>query len=196
MWRIEYSHEIKAFLPKTDYDKIVFSFIGDHTNQAKKSLIDELTENNRLLSGRIDMEPLTVLLKMIRDTSIDTIDGAIQIAKIYPPGVSASRCNVTTSGARRHSLGGMSLPTTTPLLSFIDPDTAEVVGEALPDRLMEIREDEFGVHYKFVVDCYPNNLLKNNLSERAEKRLRGVLKDVAYTKYVSVLNMEAEDKEE
>lgn len=51
LWRIEYSHEIKAFLPKTDYDKIVFSFIGDHTDQAKKSLIDELTENDRLLSG-------------------------------------------------------------------------------------------------------------------------------------------------
>jgi hypothetical protein len=186
LWRIEYSHEVKAFLPKTDYDKIVFSFIGDNTGQAKKLLIDEITESDRLLSGRMDMEPLTVLLKTIRDASCDTVDGAIQIAKIYPPGVTEFFGVMWPNERGKKTFLGRDVSSdNNPMVRFIDPETANIVGEVLPETLSEIEEDDFGIHYEFVSGCYPSRRRRGDLSERDEKRLRIIFRDVAYTKYIS-----------
>jgi hypothetical protein len=186
LWRIEYSHEIKAFLFKTDYDKIIFSFIGDKTDKAKQMLIDELTENDRLLSGRIDMEPLKVLLKMVRDTSYDTIDGSIQLAKIYPPGMTEFFGVMWPNERGKRTFLGRDVSTDyNPFVRFIDPETAEIIGDSLPGKLNEVNKDDFGIHYEFVSDCYPERKLKADLSERNRKRLRAIFRDIAYKKYVN-----------
>jgi hypothetical protein len=194
LWRIEYSHDLKAFLPKTDYEKIMFSFIGDNTEQAKKMLIDEVMESDRLLSGRLDMEPLTVLLKTIRDASYDTVDGAIQMAKIYPPGMTEFFGVMWPNERGKKTFLGRDVSSdNNPMVRFIDTETMNIIGENLPDKLSEIKEDDFGIHYKFVSECYPERRLRGGLSGRDERRLRAIFRDVAYTKYISANTSETDE---
>jgi hypothetical protein len=58
-----------------------FRFIGDETGVARQRLKQLLSSSTN--SERLDMEPLTVLLEMIRDERYRSIGGAPQLVKIY-----------------------------------------------------------------------------------------------------------------
>ncbi|PCI92338.1 hypothetical protein COB11_07665 [Candidatus Aerophobetes bacterium] len=72
----------------------------------------------------------------------------------------------------------------------IDPDTASIVGEELPEKLIEIDSDIYGINTKFVEDCYPsedgttNRNLKSDLTKREKSRLKTIFNDIAYTRFI------------
>ena len=87
LWRLEYNHEAKAFMhDATNSDEMFHTFIGDELEKSQKLLVDEISKSGKTLSRRFDMEPFKVLIDMIRNESCSHIAGAVQIAKIHPPG--------------------------------------------------------------------------------------------------------------
>jgi hypothetical protein len=61
-----------------------FLFIGDHISHATKRLYSKLIERRKLTAGRLDMEPLEVLVDMIESSQYETIGGPPQLVKVYP----------------------------------------------------------------------------------------------------------------
>ena len=83
LWKLEYKHETKAFThDESENENMFFTFIGDELDKARETLEEETPR----LVRNFDMEPFKVLVRMIRDKHSSSIDGAVQIAKIYPPG--------------------------------------------------------------------------------------------------------------
>jgi hypothetical protein len=91
IWRLYYEPGLKGFTHESvnTTNARVFSFMGDHTNDAEEGLETQLRDAGKILSGTLDMEPLQVLAQMSRDTeNYHPRGGAIQIAKIYQSGSS------------------------------------------------------------------------------------------------------------
>jgi hypothetical protein len=61
-----------------------FLFIGDHVSHATRRLYSNLAARRKLTAGRLDMEPLEVLVDMIESPQYDTIGGPPQLVKVYP----------------------------------------------------------------------------------------------------------------
>lgn len=105
------------------------SITGDYKDEYKAKLVELLRKKGKLEKGGFDMEPLEVLIDMLKDNSFDKIGGAPQITKIYkyantrPFGIfwpSRDSGNVSLNGR--------------PLLDYelsqyhvYDPDTFEIV---------------------------------------------------------------------
>ncbi len=90
IWNIQYQANIKKFSfrsvgvnPKEQNKGRVYLFIGDETNKARERLNRLLANRSVLGYGELNMEPLEVLVGMIRDGSSVAIGGPPQIAKVY-----------------------------------------------------------------------------------------------------------------
>lgn len=189
LWKIYYDHESGKFDSSHDYEGLKYLFIGDALETAKDLLIDEMHNNKKVLSGRFDIEPLRVLLKMIRDKNkvFNSIGGAIQLAKVTCPGNTEFFGVMWPSvGGRKTFLGRDVTADNNPSVRFIDPETGDIINEILPGRLAGITEDNFGSHYEFVRDCYPEpgETLKEDLSPKNKQRLLSILKDHAYLQFL------------
>jgi hypothetical protein len=188
VWKLKYNHEVKAFLPnKIGEDNMFFGFIGDEIETAEELLTEELSKNKKVLARSFDMEPFQVLLRMIRDDDFDSIDGAIQMAKIYPPGITEFFGVFWPSIAGRKTFLGKDVSfDNNPAVKFIDPDTSEIIGEEIPQRICEPNEEDYGVNIDFVKDCYPGDgfLLRESLTKHQKITLSRVLKEVAYKQFI------------
>ena len=60
-----------------------FWFIGDDTEEARIRLYEILEARRKLTVGGLDMEPLEVLIDLIRSDKHESIWGAPQVLKIY-----------------------------------------------------------------------------------------------------------------
>ncbi len=60
-----------------------FLFMGDDTGRAYAAVYKLLSERNKLTTGSLDMEPLEVLINLIKDESAESIGGPPQIVKVY-----------------------------------------------------------------------------------------------------------------
>lgn len=90
IWNIQYQPNIKKFSfrsvgvnPREQNNGRVFLFIGDETKKARERLNRLLAKRPTLSHGELNMEPLEVLIGMIRDGSSVAIGGPPQIAKVY-----------------------------------------------------------------------------------------------------------------
>lgn len=188
VWKLKYNHEVKAFLPnKISEDNMFFGFIGDEIETAEELLTEELSKNKKVLARSFDMEPFQVLLHMIREKDFDSIDGAIQMAKIYPPGITEFFGVFWPSVAGRKTFLGKDVSfDNNPAVKFIDPDTCEIMGEEIPQCISEPEEEDYGISIDFIKDCYSEDgyRLKKTLTKHQKITLSRVLKEVAYKQFV------------
>jgi hypothetical protein len=195
LWEIKYLGDTSAFIHnEIDETTMFFSFIGDEIEKAEELLEEEQKNSGKRFSNNFDMEPFKVLLKMIRDGNYDTIDGAIQIAKIHPPGTSEFFGVYWPSiDGKRTFLGKDVNFENNPAVNFIDPDTATIIGEELPEKLNSIEEEIYGINTKFVEKCYPEKetkegekirKLKDELTKRENHLLKSIFNDIAYSRFL------------
>jgi hypothetical protein len=192
LWRIEYSYEAHGFVPKTDYDNLVFTMVGDELDEATKRLEDEIKSSGRILKGNLDMEPLKVLVQIIREPKYDSISGALQVAKIYPPGQTEffGVYYPSAVNGKRTFLGRDVSQTNNPAVRFIDPDTGSITELEVPQSLKSMEMEAFGADREFVAYCYPQNSLKDGLTEREKELLKSILKENSYKWFLQELEAE------
>jgi hypothetical protein len=165
---------------------MVHAFIGDELGKSRELLEEEIKASGKVLARDFDMEPLKVLLKMIRDTEFTTIDGAIQIAKIYPPGIAEFFGVMWPSiDGKKTFLGKDVSFENNPAVKFIDPDTGGIIGDELPEKLSDIGEEVYGMNCDFVKDCYPDGKQKEYLTEKERYTLCSIFRDVAYSLFMA-----------
>ncbi len=200
VWKLKYNHEVKFFLHnRISEDNMFFTFIGDEINRAEELLTQEIANNGKILSRNFDMEPFRVLLQMIRNKEYDSIDGAIQLAKIHPPGATEFYGVYWPSIAGRKTFLGKDVSfENNPSVKFIDPDTCEIIGEELPQSITEPTEEEYGVNYEFIKDLYSADgyRLKNNITKKQKMILSRIFKEVAYKQFIEKQTAQHIDSEE
>jgi hypothetical protein len=189
LWKIYYSYEAHGFVFTTDYNKLVFSMIGTELDEARKSLEDEINRNNKVLAGSLDMEPLKVLVEIIREPKFDDISGAVQLAKLYPPGVTEFFGVYYPSivNGRRTFLGRDVSKTNNPSVRFIDPDTGFITELDVPNSIDGLDTSIFGVDETFVAACYPGGFVKDGLGEKDRELIQKIFKGHAYKLFMANL---------
>jgi hypothetical protein len=187
LWKLEYKHETKAFThDEVENENMFFTFIGDELEKAR-GLLEEETPR---LVRRFDMEPFKVLIRMIRDKTSTSIDGAIQIAKIYPPGTTEffGIYWPSVEGGKKTFLGKDISTENNPAVKFIDPDTGEILDENLPEKLLNIEQEIYGDNTEFLLKCYPSGKLKKGLTRRDKHIIKSILTQVAYNQFIEQQN--------
>lgn len=199
LWKIEYSFEVHGFIPLTDYDNLIFTMIGDELDMAREMLENEIMTNRAVLRGSLDMEPLKILVQIIRDTSsqFDTISGPVQLAKIYPPGQIEffGVYYPSAKNGKRTFLGRDVSQTNNPSVRFIDPDTGYISELEVPTSLKGISIELFGPDAGFIGSCYPEpeNKLKDDLTAKDKELLKSILKDSTYKWWVKELEKSSDN---
>jgi len=206
-WEIYYGSEEKRFLFQ-GFDSTnprAYSMIGDHLDDAEEFLVEELTNNGKRIYGTFDMEPFMVLARMARDSSnYRSIDGALQIAKVYQSGSTEFYGVMWPSVKGKHTFLGRELnPYLKPQIKFIDPDLGVILDLELPKKInklspelnSQIKADDFGTELKFIEECYPNGEQKPDLSEKQKEMLLAIFKDNSYKRFLACLAEEDENME-
>lgn len=195
IWKLKYKSEVDAFMhDEVDRNSMTYCFIGDKVDKSEDKLEEEISKSGKVLAREFDMEPLKVLLSMIRDKTYSSIDGAIQIAKIYPPGATEFFGVLWPSiDGKKTFLGKDVNFENNPAVKFIDPDTATIIDEELPEKLISIEELEFGVNTEFVKKLYPEGKLKDGINKRDNHILKSILSDVAYSQFLENQNITIEE---
>lgn len=186
IWYLNYSEDAGGFIfadhvkdPSRSY-----AIIGtkDILQDAETLFKRELDRNGKLLSGFFDMEPLKILAMMAREQSYRTVDGALQVAKVYKSGTSEFfgvlwRDQYTFLGRKVKRFNR-------PSVRYIDPDISEIIEEQLPLYMGEVNSTLFGDDLDFIQGCYPKGKLRDGLSNQEKERLHTILRDVAYRIFV------------
>ena len=207
-WEIYYGTEEKKFLYK-GYDSQnprAYIMIGDHLDEAEELFIEELSKNNKRIQGSYDMEPFLVLSRMARDNSnFRSIDGALQVAKVYQSGCSEFFGVMWQSINGKHTFLGRELnPYIKPQIRFIDPDLGVVLDFELPKKIVKlspelvsrIKAEDFGVDFNFIEECYPNGEQKPDLTEKQKEMLLAMFKDNSYKRFLAGLAEEENPENE
>ncbi len=188
IWKLYYSKDAGGFIYE-DYHNQQLSrtcvFLGDEIESARELYRKEFDDDN--FDAPLNMEPLKVLAIMARDKkNYNSIEGALQIAKVYTSGTSEFFGVMWPSIDGKPSFLGRELALSNkPPVKYIDPDTAEVIEEPLPIKLSSITDDEFGTEIEFVQSCVDDDFnIKDNLDAPARHRLTLVLKEVAYKRFI------------
>ena len=187
LWKLEYNHSAGAFVhDEVDNGTMFYTFIGDELEKSEESLNNELISNKKITAKNFDMEPFKVLIEMIRNSSYSSIDGAVQIAKIHPPGETEFLGVYWPSvvGGKKTFIGKTVSTDNNPTVKYIDPDTGEVLDEALPETLSIIDDSVYGDDAEFMNKCYPEGKLREDLSKRDKHLVKSVIAQVAYAQFV------------
>jgi len=197
LWKLEYSHEAEAFMhDETDDGDMFYAFIGDEIKKSQELLADEVSKSGKTLSRRFDMEPFKVLIEMIRNSTYSSIGGAVQLAKIHPPGATEFLGVYWPSISGKKTFLGKDVSTeNNPTVKFVDPDTGEVLEDAIPEMLTQIDEAIFGDNIEFLARCYPDGTLKEGLDNHDKSLIKSIIGQVAYTQFVKQ-QQEAEEGQE
>lgn len=193
IWRLYYSREAEGFLfdelTNDDNKTRFYTFMGEakerDIEQEAKENFHQYLLNEGTLDSKLNMEPLMVLRKVAQDTAIREVGGSLQIAKVYRSGRSEFFGIIWPSSDGRPCFQGREYNNfTKPPVRYFNPDTLELFEPELPDNLVAISEDLFGVDAGFLQDCYPDGKLKENLSDSDRHKVKILLVGYAYTKYL------------
>jgi hypothetical protein len=195
LWKLEYNHEASAFVhDETNSDDMFYCFIGDELEKSQELLVDQISKSGKTLSRRFDMEPFKVLIEMIRDTAYSGIDGAVQLAKIHPPGATEFLGVYWPSINGKKTFLGKDVSTeNNPAVKFVDPDTGEILENALPEMLSPINKEVYGDHTDFLVKCYPEGRLKEGLGKRDKSLIKAIIDQIAYSQFIESQQQNAEE---
>lgn len=192
LWKLEYKHDLHAVgHDEITQDTKLFAFIGDEIEVAEDLLKTEIRNLGREFSREFDMEPLKVLVEMIRKEEYDYIDGAIQFAKIYPPGETEFFGVVWPSiDGKKTFLGKDVTYKNNPHVRYIDPDTGIVLNETIPQKLSELPSSVNSFDMTFIEKCYigDNLKLKEGVSIREQSMLKQIFEEMLYRKFLEENN--------
>jgi hypothetical protein len=163
-------------------------FIGDLSpDDLLQEMYSEVGESNI----KLNMQPLQLLIRKIRDISRDTsgIRGAPQIGKVYRSG------NSKLFGVMWQSSEGKPHFQSRPVLGiqnmvhqYFDPDTCELINDCpnkQPNLSDFLNEDEQG----FISLCYnADGDLKLDLNEFQRGKLQEILRQVAYKQFLNAVS--------
>lgn len=193
VWRVAYDSTSgkEGFIAERCFldDSEPVCFIGD---LPAHRLIPELHKEVGTADIKLNMQPLQLLIRKIRDTSSDTtgIRGAPQIGKVYRSG------NSRLFGVMWQSSEGKPHFQSRPVLGiqnrvhqYFDPDTCELINDC-PSKQPHIsdllNEDEQG----FVNLCYTDEGdLKLDLNEFHRGKLQEILRQVAYKQFLNTVTL-------
>lgn len=197
IWRIYYTRETQSFLfteeTATKEKSRVCVFLGDpesgEDNIPKKADDDykKLIIEAGKFDGKLDLEPLSVLVNMCRSNEIREVDGAIQIGKVYRSGTTEFFGVMWQSIKGSPTFLGKIYPKhVKPRVRYYDPDTFEIIEDAIPKCLANIEEFRESEDYLFLRECYSqeDNFLKENLTEKERNRLTSIIRDYSYCEFL------------
>ena len=204
IWKLYYSREAEGFLfdelTNDDSKTRFYTFMGeakkrDIEQEAKDGFHQYLLEEDKL-DSKLDMEPLKILRDIAQDAAIREVGGSLQIAKVYKSGRSEFFGIFWPSSDGKPCFQGREYNNfTRPPVRYFNPDTLEVYELELPDSLNAISEEMFGVDAGFLQDCYPDGKLKESLSDNDRHKVKTLLADYAYTKYLNDLQEQGQAEE-
>ncbi len=193
VWRLAYdSTPVKeCFVAERCFldDSEPVCFIGDIQ---RSDLIQEIYQEVGVADIKLNMQPLQLLIRKIRDISPGTsgISGAPQIGKVYRSG------NSKLFGVMWQSSEGKPYFQSRPVLGiqnmvhhYFDPDTCELINDCpgkRPNISDLLNEDE----QLFINLCYDaEENLKLDLNEFQNGKLQEILRQVAYKKFLNAVTM-------
>jgi len=193
VWRLAYdsTSDTERFIAERCFldDSEPVCFIGDLLSQ---DLIQEIYSEVGESSIKLDMQPLQLLIRKIRDPFPDTsgIRGAPQIGKVYRSG------NSKLFGVMWQSSEGKPHFQSRPVLGiqnmvhqYFDPDTCELINDCpgkKPNISELLNEDEQG----FISLCYTaEGDLKLDLNEFQRGKLQEILRQVAYEQFLNAVTL-------
>ena len=198
-WEIYYGKDEKRFFYKGFDNKNTRAYlmIGDHLDQAEELFVEELSKNDKRIQGSYDMEPFLVLSRMARNsTDFRSIDGALQVAKVYQSGSNEFFGVMWPSVIGKYTFLGRELnPYIKPQIRFLDPDLGIILDLELPKKInkltpqliSKIKADDFGTESSFIEECYPNGEQKPDLTEKQKEMLLAIFKDNSYKRFLACL---------
>lgn len=200
IWKLYYSQAAEGFLfdeLTNDTNKTRFyTFMGgaaiDVEEEARKRFKTILLEED-LVDSKLDMEPLRVLRDIALEPTIREVGGSLQIAKVYKSGKSeffgiywpSIKGNPCFQGREHNEYNK-------PSVRYFSPDTFEITDLELPERLAEITEETFKHDTEFLRECYPVGEIRSELSDRDKQKVKAILKEIAYAKYLQELKTDGE----
>lgn len=191
VWRLAYNStsDKERFVAERCFldDSEPVCFIGDLSpDDLLQEIYSEVGESNI----KLDMQPLQLLIRKIRDISRETsgIRGAPQIGKVYRSG------NSKLFGVMWQSSEGKPHFQSRPVLGiqnmvhqYFDPDTCELINDCpskQPNLSDLLNEDEQG----FISVCYTaGGDLKLDLNEFHRGKLQEILRQVAYKQFLNAV---------
>jgi hypothetical protein len=198
VWRLYYSIEAKGFLYSEeikDNRSGKIAFLGDPEN-GEKNIPDLANQKYKdvlikkgLFDGKLDMEPLDVLVDMSRETTIREVDGALQVGKIYRSGTNEFLGIMWPSIKGKPTfLGKIYNKHNKPKVKYIDPDTCEILEDEIPNSLVNINDFSTGDDYEFLLSCYSqeDNFLKEDISDKEKERLISIFREHSYSAFLTV----------
>ncbi len=196
IWRLYYSADAKGFLQTEEtanQKSRVCIFLGDPetaddniAEEAAKRYKEELINRDKF-DGKLDMEPLSVLVEICRDKTIREVDGALQIGKVYKSGTTEFFGVMWQSVEGNPTfLGKIYDKHYKPRVRYFDPDTCEIIEESIPKSLANIEDFNGTNDYDFLKTCYSqeDNFLKQDLSERERVKLISMFHEHSYGQFL------------
>ncbi len=197
VWKLYYSEEIEGFLfdelTNDDTKTKFYTFLGDPEEEIEteaKERIKKIFLDDDTFDSKLDMEPLKVLRDMSLDKNIRTVDGSLQIAKIYKSNRSEFFGIYWESSKGKPCFQGREYnEINKPLVRYFNPDTLELLELDIPENLSIISEEIYGADTDFIFECYPDfGRLKNVISEKEKHKLKLIFKEVAYRQFLESQN--------
>ena len=191
-WHLYYSKDAEGFVFKECTDEPnknrIYTFLGDPENlvdDAAKAY-KQLIFDNDTLDDKMDMEPLQILIAMARDQSVRTVDGAIQIAKVYKSGTSEFfGINWPSKDGKPHFQGRSFIPHSKPDVRYFDPDTLTLIEDKLPTIIEDITQFSHLEDFEFIQTCYgEDGSLQESLTDLKRERLIYVFREAAYQTFI------------
>jgi len=207
LWKIRYSRETEEML----YEELVaeregrnfVEYIGDaHTpydieESAKEKFLELLECQGSAFDCALDMEPAKILRDIVRDPAVREIGGSLQIAKLHRSNkVDFFGIYWPSVDGQPHFQGREYNIINKPNVKYYDPDTFEILEMDVPASLEGIDEEAYGTHMDFLHSCYPEDKLKERLSEKDRNKLKTLFRDVAYQKFLEECDENAVVEEE
>lgn len=201
IWHLYYSGDAEGFLFKeltSDESKTRFyTFLGDPEEVIEKEAKErfkKLLMDEDKYDSKLNMEPLFILRDIALDNNIREVGGSLQIAKVYKSGRSEFFGILWPSSIGKPYFQGREYSEyTKPKVRYIDPDTCELIIHDLPQTINNLSEIDFGNNSGFVTDCYPEGKLRKNITDRENQMLKSIFQDIAYTNFLSLMDITEED---
>jgi hypothetical protein len=198
VWRLYYSSDIEGFAyaeESSANQSRVCVFLGDPEDDrnnmaqlAEKRHQQQLIDQNKF-NSTLDMEPLSILVNISRDSTVRYVDGALQIGKVYRSGSSEFFGVMWPSVEGDHYfLGKRYERHNKPRVRYFDPDTCELIEDQLPLRLPSLIDFADNADYAFLKECYceEGDYMKSDVSESERDRLIGILREHSYRRFLQM----------
>ena len=200
IWKLYYSHEAEGFLfdeLTNDTSKTRFyTFMGGAAidiEDAARQKFKEILLSEDLVDLKLNMEPLRVLRDFALDPAVREVGGSLQIAKVYKSGKSEFFGIYWPSINGKPCFQGREYNEyTKPAVRYFSPDTFDITDLELPERLGRITSDIFKQDTEFMLECYPDGEIKNDLPDRDRLKIKSILKEIAYAQYLQEVRKDTE----